>query len=193
MRNIFETSGGTALSSEYICEQLHAMEDRPWAEWGRSPRPITKNALARQLSHHKVRPHLISPDAGTQLGQSIRGYKIEDFKGVFASYLPLQSVEVLERKDTAGYGTNQSVVKDGSITLGNGSKPAGFNFAYESTSGWKGGFGWYTVPEGEGWITKTWKISDPQFVGKWGYHFSFWSDSTQHSQYSILSVTVTKE
>jgi polysaccharide biosynthesis protein PslG len=75
----------------------------------------------------------------------------------------------------------------------NGEKAAGFNFGYEATSGFKGGFGWYTIPEGKEWTTKTWTIKDPQFVGKFGYHFSFNSDSTQHSAYSIQSVTVTKE
>ncbi|WP_434425780.1 hypothetical protein [Nannocystis pusilla] len=44
----------------------------------------------------------------------------------------------------------------------------------------------------EDWVTKTWDFDDPQFVGKWGYNFAFDSDSTQHSQYSIRSVTVTK-
>lgn len=40
---------------------------------------------------------------------------------------------------------------------------------------------------------KTWVIKDPQFVGKWGTHFAFDSDSTQNSAYSVLSVTVSKE
>jgi hypothetical protein len=75
----------------------------------------------------------------------------------------------------------------------NGEKGAGFNLKYESTSGWKGSEGWYTVPTGVQWTTKTWTIKDPQFVGKWGTHFSFDSDSTQNSSYSLLSVTVSKE
>ena len=71
-------------------------------------------------------------------------------------------------------------------------KAAGFNVGYESAEGWKGGFGWYTVPEGEGWTTKTWTFPDPQFVGKWGFHFGFNSDSTQHSAYLLRRVTVSK-
>ncbi|HEX7899486.1 MAG TPA: hypothetical protein VF950_17090 [Planctomycetota bacterium] len=72
-------------------------------------------------------------------------------------------------------------------------KNAGFNFGYEAVSGFKGGFGWYNVPEGKEWTTKTWTLKDPQFTGKFGYHFSVNSDSTQHSAYSIQSVTVAKE
>lgn len=72
-------------------------------------------------------------------------------------------------------------------------KGAGFNFGYEAASGFKGGFGWYAVPEGAEWTTKTWTLKDPQFTGKFGYHFSVNSDSPQHSAYLIKSVTVSKE
>lgn len=75
----------------------------------------------------------------------------------------------------------------------NGAKGAGFNLKYESTKGWKGGEGWYTVPAGTEWVTKSWTIQDPQFVGKWGFHFGFDSDSTQHSDYSLRSVTVRRQ
>ena len=75
----------------------------------------------------------------------------------------------------------------------NGEKAAGFALKYESTTGWKSAGGWYTVPAGSEWTTKSWTIQDPQFVGKWGFHFGFDSDSTQHSDYSLLSVTVAKE
>jgi hypothetical protein len=75
----------------------------------------------------------------------------------------------------------------------NGPKPAGFNFKYESSTGWKGGLGWHTIPEGTGWSTLSYTIKDAQFTGKWGFHFGLDSDSTQHSAYSLRSVTVVKE
>jgi hypothetical protein len=75
----------------------------------------------------------------------------------------------------------------------NGEKAAGFNFKYESTSGWKGGFGWHTIPAGPPWTTLTWTLPDPQFVGKWGFHFGFDSDSAQHSGFSVRSVVVSRE
>ncbi|WOB11363.1 hypothetical protein [Piscinibacter gummiphilus] len=73
----------------------------------------------------------------------------------------------------------------------NGSAGAGFNLKYESTTGTKG-IGWNAVPAGDAWSTMSWVLNDAQFVGKWGYHFTFDSDSTQYSGYSIRSVTVTK-
>ena len=73
-----------------------------------------------------------------------------------------------------------------------GSDSAGFNVKYESTSGYKGTGSWYTIPGSDQWYTQTWDIDDPQFVGKWGYNFSFDSDSTQNSKYTVKSVTVSK-
>ena len=70
---------------------------------------------------------------------------------------------------------------------------AGFNLKYESTTGWKGADSWYTIPDDASWHTKTWTITDPQFVGKWGFNFAFDSDGTQFSKYQIKSVTVAKD
>ncbi|MET0388142.1 MAG: hypothetical protein ABW321_19375 [Polyangiales bacterium] len=74
----------------------------------------------------------------------------------------------------------------------NGSAAAGFNLKYESTEGWKTAGDWYDIPSNDRWYEKSWFIEDSQFVGKWGYHFSFDSDATEHSRYSVRRVTVTK-
>ncbi len=68
---------------------------------------------------------------------------------------------------------------------------AGFKLIYESTAGYKSR-GWYTVPDNKKWHTVTWKITDAQFVSKWGYNFALESDGNQFNKYSIQSVTVTK-
>ncbi len=69
---------------------------------------------------------------------------------------------------------------------------AGFNLKYESTSGWKSTGLWNPVPLGNQWTTLTWKITDSQFVGKWGFNFMLDSDSPAISKYELRSVTVTK-
>ncbi len=74
----------------------------------------------------------------------------------------------------------------------NANDNAGFNLKYESTAGWKNAESWYTVPEDARWHTQSWAITDAQFVGKWGYHFSFDSDGTNLSKYYLQSVSVTK-
>ena len=45
----------------------------------------------------------------------------------------------------------------------------------------------YDVPDKQGWSTLTWKLTDAQFVGMYGYSFSF-----NQGKYCIQSVTVTK-
>ena len=67
---------------------------------------------------------------------------------------------------------------------------AGFNLKYESATGRKS-IGWNTVPGNSQWYTMTWTIADDEFVGDWGYHFTFDSDSTTYSKYYIQQVTVT--
>ena len=69
---------------------------------------------------------------------------------------------------------------------------AGFNLSYESTSGSRNAESWYTIPDNKTWHSKTWRITDSQFVGKWGINFSFNSDSPDHSKYYLRSVTVSK-
>ena len=74
----------------------------------------------------------------------------------------------------------------------NGAQGAGFNTKYEAVDGYRSTGSWFDVPGEDQWYTQSWDIDDDQFVGKWGYHFSFDSDSTQNSQYSIQRVTVRK-
>lgn len=66
----------------------------------------------------------------------------------------------------------------------------GFNLKYESATGRKG-IGWNSVPGADKWYTLSWTISDDEFVGNWGYHFSFDCDSTNYSRYYLQQVTVT--
>ena len=68
---------------------------------------------------------------------------------------------------------------------------AGFKLVYESTDGFKN-LGWYTVPDNKQWHTKSWKITDEEFVGMWGYNFALESDGNVYNKYYIQSVTVTK-
>jgi len=67
---------------------------------------------------------------------------------------------------------------------------AGFNLWYESTTGIRGTGEWYTIPGNDQWYTKTWTITDAQFVGKWGYNFVFNGDTPR--PYYLRSVTVSK-
>jgi hypothetical protein len=52
-------------------------------------------------------------------------------------------------------------------------KQAGMSLMYESTKGYTGARGYWTIPAGDQWQEHTFKISDASFVGQWGYNFRF--------------------
>lgn len=67
---------------------------------------------------------------------------------------------------------------------------AGFNLWYESTSGMRNTGSWYTIPGNDQWYTQSWTLTDPQFVGRWGYNLALNSDAP--TSYYLRSVTVSK-
>ncbi|CAN5548811.1 hypothetical protein BH10PLA1_BH10PLA1_08080 [soil metagenome] len=76
-----------------------------------------------------------------------------------------------------------------------GTTAAGFNLKYESStfSGYKNSSAsWWSIPGSGQWYTKVYTITDPEFIGFFGYNFKLDSDSTANSQYYIKSITVTK-
>jgi putative DNA primase/helicase len=69
------------MFSEDIVRELHAIEGGPWAEWGKSGKPISQNALARLLKP-------IAPEQMRIGHESKKGYERSQFKDFFARYLP---------------------------------------------------------------------------------------------------------
>ena len=44
------------ITSADLVKKLHALEDRPWNEWGRFKKPITANGVARLLKRYDIKP-----------------------------------------------------------------------------------------------------------------------------------------
>jgi hypothetical protein len=74
------------IASEELSKALAEMEGRPWAEWGKTGKPITKNRLARFLSER----YSIGPPKTMRLPDERRlnGYDREWFEESWESYLP---------------------------------------------------------------------------------------------------------
>lgn len=71
------------ISSRELAERLGAMEQRPWAEWGRGAKPITAPQVARLLGRHGIVPRNIRD------GKDVfKGYLAADFTDAWARYLP---------------------------------------------------------------------------------------------------------
>jgi hypothetical protein len=126
IKTTFEAAGRARLSGEEIVTKLHAMEDRPWAEWGRAHKPMSKHQLAHQLKEFGVCPERINID-----GTTLRGYEKVAFGEAWERYLippqpqsPLSRVsECHKRDEIRTSATFQSVRAEDDLTLQKCEKP----------------------------------------------------------------------
>jgi putative DNA primase/helicase len=86
---IFDERGVDKMSSEEIITALAEMEGRPWPEWGKSQKPITKNQLARLLEPHRIVPGTIRLPSG----KTPKGYHLRAFDDALARY-PLSGGQI---------------------------------------------------------------------------------------------------
>ena len=87
--------------SALLVEQLVGLEGRPWAEFGKPPKAITQNALARLLKPLGISPQLV----GTARKS---GYLRWQFKEVFEAYASPPPVSNLSTSQTAMESTHGS-------------------------------------------------------------------------------------
>jgi putative DNA primase/helicase len=81
-RPLFKDAASVVLFSEDIVTALAEIEDRPWAEWGRARKPISKVQLARQLA-----PLGISPSTHRRGSLTGKGYERRQFEKAWKTYL----------------------------------------------------------------------------------------------------------
>jgi putative DNA primase/helicase len=102
IKSIFATKAVDRLASADLVAALHALEERPWAEFGRGEKPISPNQLARLLKAFVIVPGTIRTSAGTP-----KGYKLETFQDAFERYLPpVGTSETPQRHNGHDMGTS---------------------------------------------------------------------------------------
>jgi hypothetical protein len=82
IKAIFDTSTLDYVESESLVRKLAEVEGGPWAEYGKTSKPITQNALARLLRGFGIMPGQVGPEYARK-----RGYLPGQFEEVFASYV----------------------------------------------------------------------------------------------------------
>jgi putative DNA primase/helicase len=83
IRQLFEDDGSDKLFSEDLVKALHALEERPWSEWGQQQRkPMSKTQLAGLL-----RPFDIRPTTVDIASMKAKGYHKADFADAWERYL----------------------------------------------------------------------------------------------------------
>jgi Protein of unknown function (DUF3631) len=83
VREIFVAQRTDRMLSADLVEALIQIEGRPWAEYGRTGKPLTQNQLARLFKPLAIVPGTLR--AGSARGQ---GYQLHEFEEAFARYLP---------------------------------------------------------------------------------------------------------
>jgi hypothetical protein len=127
---IFDDLGRDRISSAQLIEKLCDIPGRPWAEFGKSGKPITQNKLARLLKPLRqpgddaITPQLIRlPDSD----DPVRGYQRSQFDDVFERYLPEREVSnryTATNADEMGTsGSFQTVTGNDDVTVRTSHKP----------------------------------------------------------------------
>jgi putative DNA primase/helicase len=101
IREVFDSKGVDRVKSADLAAALVAMEGHPWAEHGRTGKPLTANGLARMLAGDNIAPKVMR----FRLDEVGRGYEREQFEDVFERYLPSTpkpTVTTLQAEDFCG-------------------------------------------------------------------------------------------
>jgi Protein of unknown function (DUF3631) len=81
--NMFAEKVDVEIASADLVKELVAIEGRPWAEMGKSGKPLTQAKLARMLKPLGIPPGNIGEEKAR-----VRGYKLTQFEEAFERYLP---------------------------------------------------------------------------------------------------------
>jgi putative DNA primase/helicase len=82
IKAIFTERDTDRLASSDLVDALVKIEGRPWAEYGRTGKPLSQNQLARQL-----KPLSIAPEVIRVADETPRGYRLNQFTEAFGRYL----------------------------------------------------------------------------------------------------------
>jgi hypothetical protein len=82
IRDIFAGAKVDKMGSEQLVRAMAQIEGRPWAEYGKTGKPISPNQLARLLEAYRVRPNSVRIGDHTP-----KGYQLAWFQEAFLIYL----------------------------------------------------------------------------------------------------------
>ena len=86
-----------------MVERLVEIEGHPWAEMGKSRKPLSQNRLAQMLKPLGIGPEKVGPEE-----KRLQGYKHERFKEAFARYLPVEGASKVDiRTEPHETGTSE--------------------------------------------------------------------------------------
>jgi putative DNA primase/helicase len=106
-----EVTSAEEITSAALVGRLVEMEGRPWAEIGKSRKPLTQNRLARLLKPLGIAPVYVGPE-----DKRSRGYRRERFKDAFDRYLSdkndFQTVHLHISQQKQGVPSNSKLLSE---------------------------------------------------------------------------------
>jgi hypothetical protein len=96
---VFNLNGHRRFKTADLLEQLHAIEESPWADW--YGKPLSAHSLSRLLKPYRIKTMPVKVD-----GDTVRGYKVEQFADAFARSLSVTSVTRVTRESASQVGSN---------------------------------------------------------------------------------------
>jgi hypothetical protein len=100
----FFTANGhdrTRTSTSDVLDHLHAIEESPWGDW--YGKQLSAHGLSRLLRSHRIKTMPVRVD-----GETVRGYKVEQFAEAFARVLGVTGVTGVTSRSTGQAGNNGS-------------------------------------------------------------------------------------
>jgi hypothetical protein len=85
IREVFAERNTDRIKSEDLAAALVAMEGHPWAEHGKTGKPLSANSLARMLADDDILPKTVRFGVGQK--DTHKGYMRAQFEDAFARYL----------------------------------------------------------------------------------------------------------
>jgi hypothetical protein len=95
---VFTENGDGPMRTVALLDELHRIAESPWAEW--HGRPLTAHGLSRLLKPYRIKTMPVYAD-----GETVRGYKVEQFSDAFAQ-LSVRSVRSVRSESSSQAGPN---------------------------------------------------------------------------------------
>ena len=95
---IFSANGRGRMKTADLLAELHAIEESPWGDW--YGKPLAAHGLSRLFRPYRIKTMPVRAD-----GETVRGYKLEQFADAFAQ-LALHGVTAVTPESPSQAGSN---------------------------------------------------------------------------------------
>jgi putative DNA primase/helicase len=103
IRQVFKDEQSEKIFSETLVKALHALEERPWSEWGQQRKPLSKTQLAGLLRPFEIRSKDVRLGA-----DKAKGYTKDDFADAWERYLSPLPASPAPQNETPRQGKNHA-------------------------------------------------------------------------------------